>query len=94
MREIDSGYKKLILVCVNEREAGEDACGNRNSRDIHLAIKQRVKAMGLGKVYRVSRSRCLGQCERGPTVVVWPEGTWYGGVTIDDVDEIISRHIK
>ncbi|PJA98641.1 MAG: ferredoxin, partial [Ignavibacteriales bacterium CG_4_9_14_3_um_filter_30_11] len=27
------------------------------------------------------------------TVLVYPEQIWYGGVTIDDVEEIIQNHI-
>jgi (2Fe-2S) ferredoxin len=38
-------------------------------------------------------SGCLDQCEHGPTVVVYPDAVWYGGVTPNDVDEIIESHI-
>jgi (2Fe-2S) ferredoxin len=27
-------------------------------------------------------------------MVVYPENVWYGGVTLNDVDEIIEEHIK
>ena len=36
---------------------------------------------------------CLDQCEKGPTVVVYPEAVWYGRVTEADVNEIIEQHI-
>lgn len=94
MREIDSGYRKLILVCVNEREAGEAACGSRNSKEIHLRLKAIVKSKGLSRTIRVSRTRCLGKCEVGPTVAIFPENRWYGGVTLEDVEEILSRHLE
>ncbi len=42
---------------------------------------------------RANKSGCLDQCARGTTVVVYPEGTWYGGVTAEDVEEIIREHI-
>lgn len=35
----------------------------------------------------------MDQCEHGPTVVVYPEAVWYGGITKDDVDEILDKHI-
>ncbi|MBI4161860.1 MAG: (2Fe-2S) ferredoxin domain-containing protein [Acidobacteria bacterium] len=94
MKDLDTGYRRLILVCVNEREPGLAACANRGSVAIHKRIKEFVKSRGLGKVIRVSRVHCLGQCERGPTVAVFPEGAWYGGVTLDDVDEILRRHVE
>jgi (2Fe-2S) ferredoxin len=35
----------------------------------------------------------MEQCEVGPTVAVYPDAVWYGGVTPADVDEIIDSHI-
>ncbi|MDQ3013587.1 MAG: (2Fe-2S) ferredoxin domain-containing protein, partial [Acidobacteriota bacterium] len=35
----------------------------------------------------------LDQCEHGPTVVIYPEAVWYGGVQAEDVAEIIESHI-
>lgn len=42
---------------------------------------------------RANASGCLDACEFGVSVVVYPEGIWYGGVTVDDVPEIIDQHI-
>jgi (2Fe-2S) ferredoxin len=42
---------------------------------------------------RANKAGCLDQCEPGPTVVVYPEAVWYGGVTEADVDQIIDEHI-
>ena len=40
-----------------------------------------------------SKAGCLDQCEKGPTVVVYPDAIWYGGVTESDVAEIVEAHI-
>ena len=42
---------------------------------------------------RANKSGCLDQCEHGPTVVVYPDAVWYGGVTEADVAEIVERHL-
>jgi len=42
---------------------------------------------------RVTRSSCLGQCGDGPIVAVYPDGIWYGGVTTNDADRIVSSHL-
>ena len=42
----------------------------------------------------VTGSSCLGPCEQGPTVVVYPDATWYSKVTEADVATIIDEHIK
>lgn len=41
----------------------------------------------------VSESRCLGRCEYGPVVVVYPDNIWYQYIDQDDIDEIISEHL-
>jgi (2Fe-2S) ferredoxin len=41
----------------------------------------------------VTPAGCLGPCFEGPTIVVYPEGVWYVGVTLADVPEIIEQHM-
>ena len=41
----------------------------------------------------ISNTGCLGLCNDGPIVIVYPEGTWYGKVTPNDVDEIVESHL-
>jgi (2Fe-2S) ferredoxin len=42
----------------------------------------------------VTNTGCFGICDKGPVVVVYPEGTWYGNVTEDDVAEIVEQHFE
>ena len=42
---------------------------------------------------RANTAGCLDACAYGPTVVVYPEGVWYGGVRPEDVPEIVERHL-
>ena len=37
---------------------------------------------------------CLGPCTLGPTVLVYPDGVWYSGVKVEDVEEIVEEHLK
>ncbi|MEZ4362426.1 MAG: hypothetical protein R3B48_19710 [Kofleriaceae bacterium] len=56
-------------------------------------LKQELTARGLSKVIRANNAGCLDQCELGVSMVVYPEQVWYGGVTVDDVIEIVERHL-
>jgi (2Fe-2S) ferredoxin len=42
----------------------------------------------------VTNTGCLGVCNKGPVVVVYPEGTCYWNVTVDDVERIVEEHIE
>ena len=46
----------------------------------------------MGQVFR-DLLRLPGPCDTGPNVLVYPEGVLYGGVTKDDVAEIIDKHL-
>lgn len=42
----------------------------------------------------ITYSGCLGPCDAGVNVLVYPEGTLYNGVTVEDVNEIFTRHLE
>lgn len=94
MKEIPKPYKKLILVCVNERANGEESCGHKKSFRIAEKLKAYVNGNGLKGVVRVSRTGCLGLCQLGPNVAVFPENRWYTAVTDEDVDAIIKTELR
>ena len=47
---------------------------------------------GDGTVLR-SKVDCLRICEQGCIAVVYPEGTWYAGLTIEKLDRVIDEHL-
>lgn len=58
-----------------------------------MALQKAAKAADLGGRVRINKSGCLDQCEHGPTVVVYPEAVWYGGVKPEDAEEIVREHL-
>lgn len=57
------------------------------------AFKKILKEKNLPIKVRAQRAGCLDICDYGQTVVVYPEGTFYVGVELTDVDEIIQEHV-
>lgn len=93
-----SYYKRHVFFCTNLRPEGGDrpSCGRCGSAALREFAKQRVKELelaGKGGV-RVNTSGCLDRCEEGPAVVVYPEGTWYTYVDEEDVEEIVTSHLR
>lgn len=90
-----SFYRRHVFFCVNQREAGETCCANFGARQMRDYAKQRIKDLGLhgeGEM-RINMAGCLGRCEQGPVIVVYPEEVWYTYVDEEDIDEIIEEHL-
>ncbi len=83
-------YQKIVFVCINRRQPNEVCCAQRESKAIAEALKARVKALGLSRMIRVSKSGCQDVCAKGPNVMVFPDYVWYYGVTTADVERIIA----
>lgn len=79
---------------MNQREEGHPrgCCDPAGQGELQRLFKTKLGQRGIKNV-RANKSGCLDQCELGPTVVVYPEAVWYGGVQPEDVDEIIESHI-
>ena len=88
-------FERHIFVCCNQREPGHPrgSCDPADEARLQKAFKKALAERGLNRRVRANRSGCLDQCEHGPTVVVYPDGVWYGFVSEADVDEIIDGHI-
>lgn len=88
-------FKHHIFICTNQRppENPRGSCDPSGLGLLQLRFKKELAARGLKSGTRANKAGCLDQCEHGPTVVVYPEAVWYGGVTEEDVAEIVESHI-
>ena len=88
-------FTSHIFVCCNRREEGHSrgCCNPDGSNALRDAFKAELKRRDLGPLVRANISGCLDQCELGPTVVIYPQEIWYGGVTLADVPRIIEETI-
>ena len=87
-------YEKHVFICTNQRPAGEKkSCGEACGLELIKEFKKQMKEKNLNGRMRAQKSGCLDACEYGPTVVVYPEGIYYGAVTPADVSEIIDEHL-
>lgn len=87
-------FRKHIFICMNQREEGHPrgCCDPTGQGELQRLFKTNLAKRGI-ELVRANKAGCLDQCELGPTVVIYPDEVWYGGVKPADVDEIIESHI-
>jgi (2Fe-2S) ferredoxin len=85
-------FKHHIFICQNTREASaaRPSCNPAGNSDLVQTFKATLKKYGLSSIVRANKCGCLDQCEHGPTVVIYPEGWWYGNVKPEDVEDIVK----
>lgn len=86
-------YELLFLVCVNERPDGKACCADGDGMALKEWLKAEVKARGYRGRVRVSQSGCLDRCSEGPNIFVFPAGVWHSHVTLEDLPQILERHL-
>jgi (2Fe-2S) ferredoxin len=87
-------FEKHIFICTNQRAPGEKkSCGEACGLELVKEFKRVMKDRGLSSRMRAQRTGCLDSCEEGPALVIYPEGVFYGGVTKEDIPEIIDEHL-
>ena len=84
----NGGYRKEVLIC------GGTGCTSSHSMDIADALEKEIAANSLENEIKVVRTGCFGLCALGPIMIVYPEGSFYSMITVDDVKEIVEEHLK
>jgi len=90
-------YDKHVFFCTNQREDGSDCCNNHGAQKARDYMKNRIKELDIDKQQnniRINAAGCMNRCDKGPVIVVYPEGTWYTYTTEGDLDEIIEEHLR
>lgn len=88
-------FKHHAFFCLNERPKGETCCSQLGAAQMQRYAKERIKTLGLAGpgAVRINRAGCLGRCDEGPVLVVYPDNIWYRYVDQEDIDEIIEEHL-
>ena len=87
--------ERHVFVCENERDPDnpKGCCHAKGAAEVRSRLKQLTYEAGLRGRVRINKAGCLDQCAHGVTVVVYPEAIWYGGVKLEDVDELFREHV-
>jgi (2Fe-2S) ferredoxin len=87
-------YQRMIFVCTNTSHDGErPVCAEGRSEEVLKALKEEVKKRGLKGKVRALKSGCMDLCEKGPNVMIFPEGTLHSGVTPQDIPWLVEKYL-
>ena len=76
-----------VLIC------GGTGCTSSGSIKIREAMERELAVQGLSDEIKIVQTGCFGLCANGPIMIVYPEGTFYSHVKVEDVSEIVSEHL-
>ncbi|MBM7557745.1 NADH-quinone oxidoreductase subunit NuoF [Halanaerobacter jeridensis] len=80
-------YRSHILVC------GGTGCVSSGCKEVQEALKDELKEKDLRDEVKIVETGCHGFCEKGPIMVMYPEGVFYCEVTPEDMEELVEEHI-
>ncbi len=80
-------YRAHVLVC------GGTGCSSSDSLQMADRLKDEIAKNDLAEEVQVVITGCHGLCAMGPIMVVYPEGTLYTRITMDDIPEIVVEHL-
>ena len=80
-------YEKHVLMC------GGTGCTSSGSMKIADELERQLKEKGIDQKVYVVRTGCFGLCERGPIMIVYPEGAFYTHVKMEMITEIVDEHL-
>ncbi len=81
-------FRKNVLIC------GGTGCTSSDSEKLIAKMREELAKAGLDKEINVVRTGCFGLCALGPIMIVYPEGSFYSRVKVEDIPRIVEEHLK
>jgi NADP-reducing hydrogenase subunit HndC len=76
-----------VLIC------GGTGCTSSGSPALRETLAKELEAKGLADEIKIVQTGCFGLCALGPIMIVYPEGTFYSQVKVEDIPEIVEEHL-
>ena len=85
-----------VFVCSQQRPPNHPrgSCAAQGSSALLQAFWAELQKRNAYEQVGITYSGCLGPCDGGPNVLVYPEGVLYQHVTAADVNEIFDQHLE
>jgi (2Fe-2S) ferredoxin/SAM-dependent methyltransferase len=87
-------FRFHLFVCTQQKPEGIPSCAASGSFAVLDALDREIQARGLDNEVQLTTCGCMGLCDEGPVMVVYPAGVWYRRVQPADVAEIVGAHLR
>ena len=92
-------FRFHLFVCTQLKPEGVPSCPASGSFAVLGALDRAIQARGLDQRslnndVQLTTCGCMGLCDEGPVMVVYPAGAWYRRVQPSDVYEIVDAHLR
>ena len=86
-------FRFHLFVCTQQKPEGVLSCSASGSFAVLDRLDHETQARGLGRDVQLTTCGCMGLCNDGPVIVVYPQGVWYRRVQPSDISEIVGTHL-
>ncbi|MFS0576809.1 (2Fe-2S) ferredoxin domain-containing protein [Sporosarcina sp. 179-K 3D1 HS] len=80
----------LSTTCAHVLICNGSSCLKKQGEEMTVAIREALTEQGLDDRVHTARTRCQGRCKDAPTVIVYPEGTWYQKLTTEEAGPLAA----
>ncbi len=87
-------FRFHLFVCTQQKPEGVTSCAASGAFAVLGALDSELQSRGLLKEVQLTTCGCMGLCDEGPVLVVYPEGTWYRKVQPSDVSDLLDAHLR
>jgi (2Fe-2S) ferredoxin/SAM-dependent methyltransferase len=86
-------FRFHLFICTQQKPEGVPSCPASGSLAVLESLDRELQKRGLSPDVQLTTCGCMGLCDEGPVMVVYPEGVWYRHVQSSDVSEIVDAHL-
>lgn len=88
--------KYHVFMCTSCTLNGQQRgfCAKAGSPDLVQKLMMELEDRDLSSEVMVNNTGCFGICDKGPIMVVYPEGVWYGALTEEAIETICEEHFE
>ena len=80
-------YRSHVLICTGT------GCQSSGADEVKVSLQDELSKHDLLDEIKIVETGCHGFCEKGPIMIVYPEGVFYCELKPEDMEEVVEEHL-